>query len=143
MLSMTTTQKVGWRLPMKLLVRPADLFVLLEHQGVVVMEFNSTTNHSIRPLLTVQDLAKILRFTPGSIYTLVCKKSPLLPPSCRIGGRLLWHPKVVESWIDQKAGILKTSNTFSEPQPIPKKRGRPTKGETAARKALKAAGGEK
>jgi hypothetical protein len=104
---------------------------------------SDTNRESIRPLLTVQDLAKILRFTPGSIYTLVCKRSPLIPPSCRIGGRLLWHPKVVESWLDQKAGLSTTSNTTPEPLGARKKRGRPTKGETAARKALRAAGGGK
>lgn len=106
------------------------------------MESTSSSNHSIRPLMTVQELAELLRFTPGSIYTLVCKKSLLIPPSCRIGRRLLWHPKVVESWLDQKAG-LSTSSSLSETQPIQKKRGRPTKGETAARKVLRAAGGGK
>ena len=94
-------------------------------------------------LLTAKDLAKILRYTELSIYNLASTRPHSLPPAVRLGRSLRWHPKVVESWIDRKAGLSTTSNTMPEPGPSAKKRGRPTKGEAAAKAALKAAGGAK
>ena len=94
-------------------------------------------------LLTAKDLAKILRYTELSIYNLASTRPHSLPPAVRLGRSLRWHPKVVESWIDRKAGLPTSSDTTPEPGPTPKKRGRPTKGEAAAKAALKAAGGAK
>ena len=94
-------------------------------------------------LLTAKDLAKILRYTELSIYNLASTRPHSLPPAVRLGRSLRWHPKVVESWIDRKAGLSTTSDTTPEPGPSTKKRGRPTKGEAAAKAALKMAGGTK
>jgi len=102
-----------------------------------------SNKESLRPMLTVHGLSSIINFTPGSIYTLVHKKSQNLPPSFRIGDKLLWHPDVVDAWIRAKAGLLSPVETSPETQPMKKKRGRPTKGEIAAKAALKIAGGQK
>ena len=92
-------------------------------------------------LLTAKDLAKILRFTELSVYNLASTRPHSLPSAVRLGRSLRWHPKVVESWIAQKAGLSTSSATTSESCPVQKKRGRPTKGEAAAKAALKAVGG--
>lgn len=95
-------------------------------------------------LLTAKDLAKILRYTELSIYNLASTRPHSLPPAVRLGRSLRWHPKVVESWLEQKAGISTNSKIISlESQAIQKKRGRPTKGEAAAKAARKASGGKK
>lgn len=97
----------------------------------------------MEPLLTAKDLAKILRYTELSIYNLASTRPHSLPPAVRLGRSLRWHPKVVESWIDRKAGLSTSSDTMPESRPVQKKRGRPTKGEAAAKAALKTAGGAK
>ena len=94
-------------------------------------------------LLTAKDLAAILRYTEASVYNLASSRPHSLPPAVRLGRSLRWHPKVVESWIDRKAGLSATSNTMPGPGPSAKKRGRPTKGKVAAKAALKMAGGTK
>ncbi len=94
-------------------------------------------------LLTAKDLAKILCYTELSVYNLASTRPHSLPPAVRLGRSLRWHPKVVESWIDRKAGLSTSSDTTSESHPVQKKRGRPTKGEAAAKAALKMAGGAK
>ena len=102
-----------------------------------------STKEPLRPMLTVHDLSSIINFTPGSIYTLVHKKSRNIPPWFRIGDKLLWYPDIVDAWLREKAGLLSPCKTSPDTQPIKKKRGRPTKGEAAAIAAQKVAGGVK
>jgi len=94
-------------------------------------------------LLTAKDLAKILCYTELSVYNLASPRPHSLPPAVRLGRSLRWHPKVVESWIAQKAGLSSSFDTLPESRPVQKKRGRPTKGEAAAKAAMKMAGGIK
>ena len=94
-------------------------------------------------LLTAKDIALILRYTESSVYNLASTRPHSLPPALRLGKSLRWHPDVVDAWLRGKAGLLPPSHSPSEFQPVQKKRGRPTKGEAAAKAALKAAGGGK
>ena len=99
-------------------------------------------------LLSVYELANYLKMSPGSIYVFVNKKSPNIPPYFRIGTRLVWHADVVDAWVRAKAGLAAPDSQHSSvlsqsPLPLKKKRGRPTKGEAAAKAALKTAGGGK
>ena len=122
-------------------MRSTDLFLSVA-PGVVIMQ---TTLSS---LLSVTELADYLKLSPGSIYVFVHKKSPNIPPFFRIGNRLVWHIDVVDAWVRAKAGIFSASSQHPPGSPLSpvfpkKKRGRPTKGEAAAKVALKTAGGGK
>ena len=94
-------------------------------------------------LYTAKDLAAILRYTESSVYNMASTRPHSLPPALRIGKSLRWHSDIVKAWLREKAGLPTHSAPPSGQLPVQKKRGRPTKGETAARAALKAAGGEK
>ena len=95
-------------------------------------------------LLTAKDLAKILRYTELSIYNLASTRPHSLPPAMHLGRSLRWHPDIVNAWLREKAGLsTPPSSPPSGQLPVQKKRGRPTKGEAAAKAALKAAGGAK
>ncbi|MHB1286744.1 MAG: helix-turn-helix transcriptional regulator [Leptospirales bacterium] len=94
-------------------------------------------------LLTAKDLASVLRYTESSVYNLASTRPHSLPPALRLGKSLRWHPDVVDAWLRGKAGLLSSTPSASECLPVKKKRGRPTKGEVAAKAALKAAGGGK
>ena len=103
---------------------------------------------TLSPLFSVHELADYLKLSPGSIYVFVHKKSPNIPPGFRIGNRLVWHVNVVDAWVREKAGIPSSSSQQSLASPLSpvlpkKKRGRPTKGEAAAKAALKVVGGGK
>lgn len=94
-------------------------------------------------LLTARELAAVLKYTEGSVYQLASTRPHSLPPSMKLGRSLRWHPDVVDTWLREKAGILTPTFPISQPQPVNRKRGRPTKGEASARAALKTAGGAK
>lgn len=103
---------------------------------------------TLSSLLSVTELAEYLKLSPKSIYVFVHKKSPNIPPFFRIGNRLVWHVDVVDAWVREKAGILSALSQHPIISPLSpvlpkKKRGRPTKGESVAKAALKTAGGGK
>ena len=54
------------------------------------------------PLLTVEDLAEVLRTTPAAIRQRRLRGSPL-PRGFKIGRRFLWRPEDVDTWIDSRA----------------------------------------
>lgn len=93
-------------------------------------------------LMTAKDLAIVLKYTEASVYNLASTRPQSLPPSFHLGKSLRWYPAVVDAWVREKAGLL-SSPPSSECPPVQKKRGRPTKGEVAAKAARKIAGGEK
>ena len=92
-------------------------------------------------LLTAKDLAAILRYTEASVYNLASTRPQSLPPSFKLGRSLRWHSTVVAVWLREKAGIESSPSPDSLVQDTKKKRGRPTKGEAAAKAALKVARG--
>ena len=94
-------------------------------------------------LYTAKDLAAILRYTESSVYNMASTRPHSLPPALRLGKSLRWHPDIVNAWLRGKAGLSTPSAPPSGQIPVQKKRGRPTKGEAAAKAALKAAGGVK
>ena len=59
----------------------------------------------LRELLTIRELAKVLKLSPRSIWRLV--KNRELPAPVRIGGSIRWRADVITRWIDagcQKSG---------------------------------------
>ena len=66
-------------------------------------------NTGILPeLLTIRELAKVLKLSPRSIWRLV--KNHQLPAPVRIGGSIRWRADDITRWIDdgcQDAGELK------------------------------------
>lgn len=63
----------------------------------------------ISPLVTAEQLAKILQVSVRSIWRM--RSSGQLPRPVRIGGNIRWRPKDVELWI---AGSCKTSHLGAE-----------------------------
>ena len=79
-------------------------------------------------LLTVQDLAILLRCSTQTIINNRNRAPWRVPPACRPVGtsRLLWRFGDVMKWLDQQA---------EEPVPPPRRRGRPPKATTRVRGA--------
>lgn len=48
-------------------------------------------------LMKVEDVAKILKVSVGSLYNMHSKGEG--PPAFKIGGRLRWRKSAVEAWI--------------------------------------------
>lgn len=57
---------------------------------------------SVPVLLTVDDVAALLRTTPKAIYTMVSRGQ--LPGVCRIGRRLLFGQAALLAWLSEKSG---------------------------------------
>lgn len=55
-------------------------------------------------LLTVADLAAILRLSPKTLKSDVSRRPETLPPRVRVPGgrRVLWRAKDVEAWLEQR-----------------------------------------
>ena len=55
------------------------------------------------PLLTIDDLAAILRCSPGSLRNRRSKAPDTLPPAIKPPGSktTLWRREVVEAWLDE------------------------------------------
>lgn len=95
-------------------------------------------------LLTVEDLAKILRRAIATIRTDAVRRPGSLPPRCRIPGRrLLWRREDVLAWAESFVDKEASQEDGGIPQPLApperlkKKRGRPTKLESHRRAAEK------
>ena len=62
-------------------------------------------------LLDVGDLAKIYRTTDKGIYVRRSRSPKTLPPSFKLGGRVVWLRSTVETWIeDQERAQTNTEN---------------------------------
>ena len=83
---------------------------------------------TIRPLLTIDDLSKILGYEKKSIYDMMYRDPKNLPPAFKLGQRmraLRWHPEVVERWMRDLAGLPAPAPS---PEPTQKRGpGRPRK----------------
>lgn len=87
-------------------------------------------------LLTVPDLAQILRKSIHSVRHDVNRNPSALPPLCLLPGtrRLLWRLEDVQAWISSHVASAATVPAAQLPAEQPKKkRGRPTKAEQALR----------
>ncbi len=49
-------------------------------------------------MLTIKDLAELLRCSPRTIYRLV--DVGRIPSPCRLGGLVRWSSSAIEAWID-------------------------------------------
>lgn len=85
---------------------------------------------SVQPLLTIDDLSKILGYEKKSIYDMLYRDPGILPPLFKLSRRtraLRWHAEVVDRWIRERAGLPAPSPSPS-PGPTPKRGpGRPRK----------------
>jgi hypothetical protein len=103
--------------------------------------FQSTPDDDSRPawngeeirLLLVEDLARILRLAPQTIYNRRATAPETLPPSMELPGTRgpRWDPAVVAAW--QRQFYVNID------QDKPRRRGRPSKSESMARRAIHAA----
>lgn len=87
---------------------------------------------SLEKLLTVDELAKILSRSPGTIKNQHSENPSKLPPICRIPGsrRLLWRREDVANWLQQH--VIQPHETVL---PAVKRRpGRPRKSEKTAQR---------
>ena len=48
-------------------------------------------------LLTIEDVAAVLRCSPRSVYRLI--GSGRVPPPCRFGSLMRWTPATIETWV--------------------------------------------
>ena len=89
---------------------------------------------SLEKLLTVDDLAKILGRSAGTIKNQHSQHPYKLPPVCRIpgAGRLLWRREDVDRWLQQH--VVRLNDPVLSPEK--RKPGRPRKSETLARNRL-------
>ena len=56
-------------------------------------------------LLTVGDLAEIYRTTPKGIHTRRSRSPETLPPSFKLGGRVVWSRSTVDEWIQEQERV--------------------------------------
>lgn len=65
----------------------------------------SQSRSSLPELLTIRELAKVLKLSPRSIWRLVRNRQ--LPSPIRIGGSIRWRVGDVSSWINEAASPQK------------------------------------
>ncbi len=87
---------------------------------------------SLEKLLTVDELAKILSRSPGTIKNQHSENPSKLPPICRIPGsrRLLWRREDVANWLQQH--VIQSHETVLPP--VKRRPGRPRKSEKTAQR---------
>ena len=56
-------------------------------------------------LLDIDDLAKIFRTTDKGIYVRRSRSPETLPPSFKLGGRIIWRRSTVETWIKEQERV--------------------------------------
>jgi predicted DNA-binding transcriptional regulator AlpA len=56
-------------------------------------------------LLDIGDLAQIFRTTDKGIYVRRSRSPKTLPPSFRLGGRVVWNRATVETWIEEQERV--------------------------------------
>ena len=95
---------------------------------------NGTSKLLVQPLLTPEDLARVLGFTVSTVYNFASpgrEHLEKLPIAMRLGKVLRWHPAVVQQWLDEKACLTEQDksnegNSAAAMPPVKRKRGRPT-----------------
>jgi hypothetical protein len=91
----------------------------------------------MQALLTVDQLAEHLQKSVASIRSDATRNPQSLPPICRLPNtkRLLWRAEDVEKWIGLHVSIGDSSNVAELPSPEKRRRGRPTKAESVAKRS--------
>ena len=92
----------------------------------------------MQKLLSVAALAELLGVAKRTIYNRHSEQGDL-PPSIKIGTRLLFAPDDIEKWLESK----RQSPCALAPRPAPaiaRRTGRPTKAESIARRNAKQQG---
>lgn len=92
---------------------------------------------SMQALLTVDQLAEHLQKSVASIRSDATRNPQSLPPICRLPNtkRLLWRVEDVERWIALHVAGAESFDATEPPQPGKRRRGRPTKAESVAKRA--------
>jgi hypothetical protein len=88
----------------------------------------------MQALLTVDQLAEHLHKSAASIRSDATRNPQSLPPICRLPNtkRLLWRVEDVEQWIARHVGGDEVDDARTQPQPMKRRRGRPSKAESVA-----------
>lgn len=91
------------------------------------------------PVLTALDLGRLLNKNPSAIFADRSRAPWRLPPACTPPGTKspLWLLDDVLAWLRQHR---EPEHTPPAPAPAPRRRGRPTKAEQAARRAVQEGG---
>lgn len=87
---------------------------------------------TVPALMRIRDLASILRVGTKALYLRLQTAPSTLPPRFILPGSnlLLWHPVVVQRWINERAGLIAPTTPPPAQDPLPRRRpGRPTKRE--------------
>jgi hypothetical protein len=92
---------------------------------------------SMQALLTVDQLAEHLQKSVASIRSDATRNPQSLPPICRLPNtkRLLWRAEDVERWIGLHVAAAESPNATELASPEKRRRGRPTKAESVAKRA--------
>jgi hypothetical protein len=92
---------------------------------------------SMQALLTVNQLAEHLQKSVASIRSDATRNPQSLPPICRLPNtkRLLWRAEDVERWIGLHVAGADSPNVVELASPETRRRGRPTKAESVAKRA--------
>jgi hypothetical protein len=91
----------------------------------------------MQALLTVDQLAEHLQKSVASIRSDATRNPQSLPPICRLPNtkRLLWRAEDVERWIALHVAGADSTSTTAPVSPEKRRRGRPTKAESVAKRA--------
>ncbi|WP_443798027.1 DNA-binding protein [Burkholderia cepacia] len=91
----------------------------------------------MQALLTVDQLAEHLQKSVASIRSDATRNPQSLPPICRLPNtkRLLWRAEDVERWVALHVAGVESSTATEPPQSEKRRRGRPTKAESVAKRA--------
>jgi len=81
----------------------------------------------------ISEMAAMLGLTVSAIHGHLSRKNySAVPPPIHLGRRLAWPAEVTETWVRQRSEAALTKMT--NPEPEPRRIGRPTKAELRARK---------
>jgi excisionase family DNA binding protein len=73
-----------------------------------------------KKLLTVDELAEILRTTKGNISNQISKgnMAVTIPPGLKLGKKWLWRSETLDTWLSNKENqFVQHLNTHAIPQP--------------------------
>ena len=68
------------------------------------MTVQTQNKQELVPLLTIQDLANLLKISPRSIWRLVATQK-LVPP-IHVGGAIRWKQESITKWLDNGGSAL-------------------------------------
>lgn len=75
------------------------------NQTVPVYSHQATERMDMADLLDVDDLAEIYKTTAKGIYTRRSRSPETLPPSFKLGGKVVWLRSTVDSWFKEQERV--------------------------------------